>query len=76
MAALVGERVKLVAARHNTSCAVTEKGELFTWSKYGTEYNLGHGVNTPQATLKRVEALVGARVAAVAMGEYPHTRRR
>ena len=35
-------------------------------------FNLGHGVNTPQATPKRVEALVGARVAVVAMGDY-HT---
>ena len=35
-------------------------------------FNLGHGVSTPQATPKQVEALVGARVEAVAIGGY-HT---
>jgi len=65
--ALIGERVKLVYARDGSSCAVTEKGELFTWSKR-SRYHLGHGVDTPQATPKRVEALVGVRVAAVAIG--------
>jgi len=69
VAALIGERVKLMAAGDDASCAVTEKGELFTWSEYGLWYSLGHGVNTSQATPKRVEAPVGARVAAVAMGE-------
>ena len=75
VAALIGECVKHVAVRHNASCVVTEEGELFTWSQFGTHYNLGHGVNTPQATPKRVEALVGvhpARVAAVAIGRW-HT---
>jgi len=68
VAALIGERVKLVAAGPHASCAVTEKGELFTWSSNGDECNLGHGVGTPQATPKRVEALVGTRIAAVAIG--------
>ena len=48
------------------------EGELFTWSGIGYAYNLGHGVNIPQATPKRVDALVGKRVAAVAIGTY-HT---
>ena len=68
MAALIEEWVKLLAAGDTASCAVTEKGELFTWSKDGNQYQLGHGVNTPQVTPKRVEALVGVRVAAVAIG--------
>ena len=68
MAALIGELVKLVAAGHNASCAVTEKDELFTWSEYGLWNILGHGIDTPQATPKRVEALVRVRVAAVAIG--------
>jgi len=68
VAALIGERVKLVAAGDEASCAVTEKGELFTWSNEGSQYSLGHGIDESQATPKRVEALVGARVAAVAMG--------
>ena len=72
VAALTGERVFLVDARHTASCAVTEKGELFTWSADGDEYNLGHGVSTPQVTPKRVEALVGTKVSAVAIGGY-HT---
>ena len=51
---------------------MTEKGELFTWSRLGSMYNLGHGVDTSQATPKRVDALVGARAAAVAIGAH-HT---
>ena len=72
VAALIGERVKFVDAGFDASCAVTGKGELFTWSDDGSEYNLGHGVKTPQATPKRVEALGGARIAAVTIGGY-HT---
>jgi len=72
VAALIGQRVKLVNAGPDASCAVTEKGELFTWSDDGSNYNLGHGVDTPQSTPRRVEALSRARVAAVAIGGY-HT---
>jgi len=74
VAALIGQRVKHVTAGQYSSCAVTEKGELFTWSSTATWrpdhdfYELGHGVDTPQATPKRVEGLVGVRVAAVAFG--------
>ena len=72
VAALLGERVRIIDARLDASCAVTEKGELFTWSSSGTCYNLSHGVDTPQDTPKRVEGLGGARVTAVAIGGY-HT---
>jgi len=72
VAALIGERVKLVHAQDDASCAVTESGELFTWSEDGSLYNLGHGVDTPQDTPKRVEGVGGARIAAVAIGGY-HT---
>ena len=72
VAALIGERIKLVDARHDASCAVTEKGELFTWSSCCSYYNLGHGVNTPQDTPKRVEGLVRTRVAAAVIGGW-HT---
>jgi len=34
VAALIGQRVKLVNAQGLCSCAVTEKGELFTWGVY------------------------------------------
>jgi len=77
VAALLGERVKLMYAREDASCAVTEKRELFTWSSAGDYYhighdyyNLGHGVDKPQATPKRVDGVGWARVAAVALGEY------
>ena len=72
VAALFGERVKLIDARHDASCAVTEKGELFTWSSSGCLFNLGHGVTTSQDTPKRVEGLGGAGIAAVAIGGW-HT---
>jgi len=60
LAALAGERVKLVSARGSSSCAVTENGELYTWGCSG--FNLGHGVDSPQQTPKRVEALRRAKV--------------
>jgi len=70
VAALSGERVKLMKARNNSSCAVTEKGELFTWGTSGQEsfFHFGHGVNTPQLVPRRVDALSGVKVAAVAIG--------
>jgi len=68
VAALIEERVKLAVAGPRTSCAVTEEGEIFTWGR-SAEYSLGHGVLGPQPTAKRVEALSGARIAAVAMAE-------
>jgi len=80
VAALIGRRVKIVLAQGSYSCAVTEKGELFTWGVawlgdaggFGTGVSLGgflsHSVAMPQATPKRVEALVRTRIAAVAMG--------
>jgi len=65
--ALFGERVELIDARHDASCAVTEKGELFTWSSSGCMCNLGHRVPESQDTPRRVEGLGGARIAAVAI---------
>ena len=49
VAALLGERVRLIDARHDASCAVTEKGELFTWSSFGDYYNLGHATGYAEA---------------------------
>jgi alpha-tubulin suppressor-like RCC1 family protein len=74
VAALIGQRVKLVMARDSASCAVTEMGELFTWGAPSAETwgapsaegNLGH--EGPQATPKRVAGLSGVEVAAVAIG--------
>jgi len=66
VAALAGERVRCVAAGHRSSCAVTEKGELFTWgsSEFG---HLGHGSETAELTPKRVEGLRGVTVATAAI---------
>jgi len=65
--ALAGVPVKLVYAQAISSCAVTEKGEPYTWRTGGPTIHLGHGVNTGQKTPKRVEALSGVKVAAVAI---------
>jgi len=62
------ERVKLVDARDCCSCAVTEKGELFTWGHTTIYNNLGHGDEGPRNEPKRVEGLSGVKVAAVAIG--------
>ena len=72
VAALMGKRVKLLGAGSLSACAVTEEGELFTWGVpwHGRGYFLGHGINTIQTTPKRVEALVGTKIAAVAMGVW------
>jgi alpha-tubulin suppressor-like RCC1 family protein len=52
-------------------CAVTEKGELYTW-EHGELGELGHGNAELQDTPKRVEGLNGVKVAAAAIG-YTHT---
>jgi len=74
VAALIGQHVKVVGTGSASSYAVTEKGELFTWGVLacGHGYVLDRGVRRTQATPKREEALVGARIAAVAMGIW-HT---
>jgi len=68
VAALIGQCVKLVNAHWWCSCAVTEKGELFTWSAAsaeGAEGNLGH--EGSQGTPTRVAGLRGVEVVAVAI---------
>jgi len=63
VAALAGERVRQVAAGYYSSCAVTEKGELFSWVS-GEFGRLGHGSETAGLTPKRVEGLRGVTVVA------------
>jgi len=53
--ALAGEHVRFVYTHGFSSCAVTEKGELYTWSQ------------GQQQTPKRVEALRHVKIAAVAI---------
>jgi len=69
VAALIGQRIKLVYARDFVSCVVTEKGELFTWGDSSTEDKLGH--KEPRATPTRVAGLSGVEVAAVAICGTP-----
>jgi len=63
--------IQTVACGWRHSCAVTDKGELYTfgWSKYG---QLGHGDNEIAATPKRVAALEGRTVVNVS-GGWRHT---
>ena len=69
VAALIGQRVKLVDAHGCASCAVMEEGELFTWGGYSRFGHLGHGVKVSQFEPLRVDGLSGVQVAAVAIGE-------
>jgi len=68
VAALIGQRIKLVNTRFFSSCAVTERGELFTWGDTSCAYKK----NGIQVMPKRVDGLSGVEVAAVAIG-WAHT---
>jgi alpha-tubulin suppressor-like RCC1 family protein len=64
--ALLGERVRAIAAGRLVSCAVTEAGALYTWGR--NEYgNLGHGDVRPRARPKLVQGLDGIRVVGVSI---------
>jgi alpha-tubulin suppressor-like RCC1 family protein len=65
--ALAGRRVVAVAAGDFHVAALTEGGEVFTWG-LGKEGQLGHGNRDALAVPRRVEALEGAGVTAVACG--------
>jgi len=69
IAELVGQQVKLVYAVESSSCAVTEHGELYSWSIEPDFTNhLGHGrAGEAQTRPARVEGLGGVTVAAAAM---------
>jgi len=73
VAALACQRVKLVHAQGYSSCAVTEKCELYTWG-FGipSSFHLGHGVGSAQQTPKRVEVLSRVKVATAAVSRH-HT---
>ena len=66
-----GVFIKTVACGWRHSCAVTNKGELYTfgWSKYG---QLGHGDNEIADKPKKVAALEGKEVVNVS-GGWRHT---
>jgi alpha-tubulin suppressor-like RCC1 family protein len=64
--ALLGERVRAIAAGPYMSCAVTDAGALYTWGEnnYG---GLGHGDVRDRGEPTTVEALRGIRMVGVSM---------
>jgi len=69
VAALIGQRVKLVTACGSVSCAVTEKGELFIRGGCNSlgHIDLGRSAKGAQTEPTRVDRLSGVEVAAVAI---------
>jgi alpha-tubulin suppressor-like RCC1 family protein len=64
--ALLGERVRAIAAGQNTSCAVTDAGALYTWGRNDSG-NLGHGDVLDRDRPTLVQWLLGIRVVGVSM---------
>jgi len=65
--ALAGKRVLAVAAGWSHSLAITADGAVWSWGAGGNG-RLGHGDQQEQLLPKKVEALAGQRVVAVAAG--------
>jgi E3 ubiquitin-protein ligase HERC2 len=61
-------RVSRVCAGLNSSSAIGEDGELFSWGDGGER--LGHGDTHDRPSPERVEALRGVRVSSVSVGIY------
>ena len=66
--ALRGKRVVAMAAGGGHSLVLTDRGDVFSFG-YGREGQLGHGDRADQLEPKRIEALRGVRVVAIAAGE-------
>jgi alpha-tubulin suppressor-like RCC1 family protein len=64
--ALLGERVRAIAAGPEVSCAVTDAGALYTWGEYDW-CCLGHGADHGESRPKLVTALHGIHVVGVSM---------
>jgi alpha-tubulin suppressor-like RCC1 family protein len=69
--ALLGERVRAIAASSRMSCALIDAGALYTWgcNEYG---NLGHGDTRNRNRPELVQGLHGIRVVGV-LAAYKHT---
>ena len=65
--ALEGERVTEVACGDGFSVALTDTGRAYSWGY--TRAGIGHGALVEQLTPRRIEALAGMRIWAVAAGE-------
>ena len=66
--ALRDKRVVAMAAGGGHSLVLTDRGDVFSFG-YGREGQLGHGDRADQLEPKRIEALRGFRVVAIAAGE-------
>jgi alpha-tubulin suppressor-like RCC1 family protein len=64
--ALLGERVRAIAAGPDMSCAVTDAGALYTWGE-NTHGNLGHGDVLYRDRPERVQTLQGICVVGASM---------
>ena len=67
--ALAGQRVEAVSAGQHHSLALSADGNVWSWG-FGGRGRLGHGDEQVQLLPKKVEALAGQRVVAVAAGAY------
>ena len=65
--ALAGQRVVAVSAGGHHSLAITADGAVWSWGR-GVDGRLGHGDEVDLLMPKKVEALAGRRVVAVAAG--------
>jgi hypothetical protein len=68
MTALVGKRVRAIAAGPHMSCAMTDAGALYTWGE-NTSGDLGHGDTRNRIRPTLVTALDGIRVVGVSIDE-------
>ena len=72
VAALAGIHIVAISAGDSSCAALSQEGEVFTWGWGGSFFSgnggLGHGDNVSQSAPALVEALQGARVAAVSVG--------
>ena len=68
VAALEGERMTAVACGDFLSVALTDTGRAYSWG-WGYAGRLGHGDDETQHTPRRIEALAGVRIWALAVGD-------
>lgn len=64
-----GHKVKAIAAGSEHTLVLTEAGEVYSFGRGGYG-QLGHGDNEDQSLPKKVEALAGIKVKAIAAGDH------
>mmetsp|Transcript_12459 Transcript_12459/g.33630 ORF Transcript_12459/g.33630 Transcript_12459/m.33630 type:complete len:591 (-) Transcript_12459:169-1941(-) len=65
---LNGVRVTAIASGYHSNLALSESGELFSWG-WGAHGQLGHGSTTDSMIPRRIDALCGLSIAAIACGD-------